>query len=376
MRFRTALLESQSEATVEGILVVARDGRLASWNRRFRELTGLADEVLEGMTGEDLLELLRDRVAQPEVLLAQAADLRDHPEGAIHNSLELLDGRVLDSHTARLRAPTGEDFGWAWYLRDVTAERLAQLTLVEANANLAALAGTLQESLLPPELPWVPGLELAARFRPLGAGVEVGGDFYDAYETARNDWAVVMGDVCGKGPEAARVTALARYTLRAAAIQARRPRVVLGVLNDALLRQQPDGRFCTVSYLRLRPGAGGVHAVLASAGHPLPLRLGHDGRVGSLGHTGPLLGVLPTVNLRDHSVTLRPGEVVVLYTDGVTEARGADGEFGEERLREVLAGCSGFHAADVADAVDQAVSAHLGGRPRRDDMALLVLRVR
>ncbi|MHB8671212.1 MAG: PP2C family protein-serine/threonine phosphatase, partial [Acidimicrobiales bacterium] len=315
-------------------------------------------------------------VADPEAFLAQARHLRSHPEGSTRNTLELKDGRVLDSHTARLRGVAGEDFGWAWYLRDVTAERQAQLTLVHANANLAALAGTLQESLLPPELPWIQGLELAARFRPFGAGIEVGGDFYDAYETARNDWAVVIGDVCGKGPEAARVTALARYTLRAAAISARRPRVVLGVLNDALLRQQPDGRFCTVAYLRLRPGAGGVRAVVASGGHPLPLRVGHDGRVASLGHAGPLLGVLPTVSLRDHTVTLRPGEILVLYTDGVTEARGEDGEFGEERLREVLAGCSGLHPSEVADAVDEAVSNHMGGRPRRDDMALLVLRVR
>src|SRR5262249_59724400 len=110
------------------------------------------------------------------------------------------------------------------------------------------IAGTLQRSLLPPSLPEIPGVAVAARFRPAGAGDEVGGDFYDIFEMGRGRWGIVVGDVCGKGAAAATVTALARYTLRATAIHGHDPKEILGVLNEALLRHGPDQRFCTVAF--------------------------------------------------------------------------------------------------------------------------------
>ena len=115
----------------------------------------------------------------------------------------------------------------------------------------AYIARTLQESLLPSELPDIPGIETAARFRPTGEGNEMGGDFYDLFASGRRGWTVVIGDVCGKGPDAAAVTALARYTLRAAAMRERLPSRGLHVLNEALLRQRADRRFCTVAYAYL-----------------------------------------------------------------------------------------------------------------------------
>ena len=136
------------------------------------------------------------------------------------------------------------------------AEELARrcATAVE-NARLygerAYIARTLQESLLPSELPEIPGIETAARFRPTGEGNEMGGDFYDLFSSGGRGWTVVMGDVCGKGPDAAAVTALARYTLRAAAMRERLPSRGLHVLNEALLRQRTDRRFCTVAYAYL-----------------------------------------------------------------------------------------------------------------------------
>jgi serine phosphatase RsbU (regulator of sigma subunit) len=115
------------------------------------------------------------------------------------------------------------------------------------------IAWTLQQSLLPPALPDIPGFEVAALYRPAGEGYEVGGDFYDVFETADRAWALVVGDVCGKGPEAAAITGLARHTIRAIAMHDRRPCKVLRSLNEALLGEAWTDRFCTVCYVRLRP---------------------------------------------------------------------------------------------------------------------------
>src|SRR5436305_6224251 len=118
--------------------------------------------------------------------------------------------------------------------------------------ELSHIARTLQHSLLPPQLPDIPAIEIAARFRPTGEGNDVGGDFYDVFETAEGDWALVMGDVCGKGADAAALTGLSRHTIRTAAMQERDPSKVLTMLNDAIILQD-TGRFCTVAYARLEP---------------------------------------------------------------------------------------------------------------------------
>ena len=134
-----------------------------------------------------------------------------------------------------------------------------------------------------------------------------------------------MGDVCGKGPDAAAVTALARYTLRAAAMRERLPSRSLGLLNEALLRQRDDRRFCTVAYAYLEPLAEGARIGFASGGHPLPLLLRADGTVQAVGEPGTLLGVLPDPSFEDRSLSLAPGDALVFYTDGVIEGRGPNG---------------------------------------------------
>src|SRR3954452_13517092 len=169
-------------------------------------------------------------------------------------------------------------------------------------SDRAYIARTLQQSLLPIELPDIPGIETAARFRPTGEGNEVGGDFYDLFQTGSRGWTVVMGDVCGKGPDAAAVTALARYTLRAAALGERLPSRSLGLLNEALLRQRTDRRFCTVAYASLEPLAEGARVGFASGGHPLPLVLRANGTVEAVGAPGTLLGVVPDPSFEDRSL--------------------------------------------------------------------------
>ncbi|HEX6584818.1 MAG TPA: SpoIIE family protein phosphatase [Thermoleophilaceae bacterium] len=235
------------------------------------------------------------------------------------------------------------------------------------------IARTLQESLLPIELPDIPGVEAAARFRPTGEGNEVGGDFYDMFETGNRGWAIVMGDVCGKGPDAAAVTALARYTLRAAAMRERLPSRSLTVLNEALLRQRNDRRFCTVAYAYIEKLERGARVGVACGGHPLPLLLRGDGSVEAVGEPGTLLGVVPDPDLEDRAVTLEPGDALVFYTDGVIESRG-DSHIDERRLAELVATCAGAGADAIAAKVEEAAVLSQGGHPR-DDIAVLVLRV-
>ncbi len=258
--------------------------------------------------------------------------------------------------------------------RELALRCAAAIENARLYAERAYIASTLQKSLLPAELPDIPGVEAAARFRPTGAGTEVGGDFYDLFATGRRGWTVVMGDVCGKGPDAAALTALARYTLRAAAMRERLPSRSLGVLNEALLRQRDDRRFCTVAYAYLEMTAEGARVGLASGGHPLPLLLHPDGTVEPVGVPGTLLGIVPDPRLEDRSVSLLPGDALVFYTDGVIEPRGADGSLDEDSLAGLLASCAGQGADAIAATVEEAAMDANSGQ-RRDDIAVLVLRM-
>jgi serine phosphatase RsbU (regulator of sigma subunit) len=238
------------------------------------------------------------------------------------------------------------------------------------------IATTLQRSLLPPALPRIPGLDVAARHRPMdmGDGVEVGGDFYDLFAAGRS-WVAAIGDVCGKGIDAAALTSLARHTLRALARDDPAPGVTLERLNDAIVAERGlAARFLTVACARVVPDGAGVAATAASAGHPLPLVVRASGRVEPLGRPGTLLGPLADVRVHEETTRLAPRDALVLYTDGVTESRRDGVMFGEERLASLLSGVAGRAAGEIADAVERAASAHHGG-PLDDDLALLVLRV-
>jgi serine phosphatase RsbU (regulator of sigma subunit) len=259
------------------------------------------------------------------------------------------------------------------------AEDLARRAAVAIdNARLyserARIARTLQDSLLPPELPTIPGIEVAARYVPAGEGIDVGGDFYDLFDLGGGAWSIVMGDVCGKGPDAAALTALARYTLRATADRSPLPSDALRLLNDAVLRQRSDGRFITVAYVRLAPnGDGGRRATVSTGGHPPPIVLRADGRAEPVGAPGTLLGVIPDPDLSDQVVDLHPGDALFLYTDGVTEAHAPDHIMDAGDIARLLEDCGG-DAADLVKCVEDAVRA-LGPGPPGDDIAMLALRV-
>jgi sigma-B regulation protein RsbU (phosphoserine phosphatase) len=239
------------------------------------------------------------------------------------------------------------------------------------------LADALQASLLPPNAPELPGMELATRYLAGELGLKVGGDFFDVFRLASNDWGIVLGDACGKGARPASLAALSRWTIRAASVHQFTPSGILREVNTALLADDDglDGHFCTAVFSRLQLDTCGAWLTLSSAGHPLPVLVRRSGRVDQRGRTAVPLGMFEHIEPVDERVGLGPGDALVLYTDGITEARNVTGEpFGEERLLTTLRELTGASADDMADGVVEAAREFSGGR-FEDDVAVVVVRV-
>ncbi len=261
-----------------------------------------------------------------------------------------------------------------WSLVEALAQRIA-LAVDGAlqYRERAHVAQTLQASLLPAALPDIPGATVAAEYVAAGGGMDVGGDFYDVFALDDGAWILVIGDVLGKGAEAAAVTALARYTVRAVAGRSPSPAATLAALNDEMLRQRnPDRRFVTAVLARLEPHAdGGARLVVASGGHPPPVLLRAAGNAEVVPCPGTLLGVEHDARSYDREIELVPGDTLVLYTDGVTEAR-RDRPLTPEDLGAALRSSALDGAAAVAREVVQL--AEVGGAGAlRDDLAVLVV---
>ncbi|MFF0449340.1 SpoIIE family protein phosphatase [Streptomyces sp. NPDC004609] len=255
--------------------------------------------------------------------------------------------------------------------------RRAALALDNARlySERMAISQSLQRSLLPPESPQIPGVEVEVIYRAAGEGNEVGGDFYDVFPIRDGAYGFAIGDVCGTGPEAAAVTGLARHALRLLAREGFGGPAVLERLNAAILDEGARSRFLTLLYGELWPQEdGSAQLKLVCAGHPLPLRLRQDGTVEAAAEPQPLLGVMEDLELYEQMVTLAPGDVLLCVTDGVTERREGTRMLGDEGLTEVLTGCTGLTAGAVASRVLRAVE-RFAAEPASDDMAILALRI-
>jgi PAS domain S-box-containing protein len=370
---------------------------------------GGALRVLAVATADPALEALAWELAQeyrpaadnesgtPKVLRTGAIDVQlditqeEVDEGAEDaRQLELL--RALGVRhvvTAPLQTPSGT-LGTLGCMLGHSGRRFTpeDVELVGALASRAALhlnnarlytersriAEDLQESLRPRQLPVIPGVELAGRYRAAGRENEVGGDFYDVFPTDDDAWTAVVGDVSGKGSEAAALTALVRHSLRAASMLGVRPAAALELVNRLLLADPQGSRFCTVVYARMRRTPGTLRLRFANGGHMSPLLLRADGQVERVETgRGPLVGGVAGLVFREDTLELAPGDLVLLYTDGVTEVSRRDLDFGERDLRETLRAHTGASAEAVVAAVEARAVALQDGEPR-DDIAVIAIR--
>jgi integral membrane sensor domain MASE1/anti-sigma regulatory factor (Ser/Thr protein kinase) len=241
-----------------------------------------------------------------------------------------------------------------------------------AERRAQQLAHELQTALLPPQLPEIPQFEAAGWYRAGMQGQEAGGDFYDVFKASPGRWIAVIGDVCGKGPEAASLTALARYTLRAVGRQAASPSVALRALNEAVLEQRSDNRFLTAVLVQLDVASPAYGVALSNGGHPPPLLVRAGGGIEEVvGDGGMLLGIYAEPELVDQRLELLPGDALVLFTDGLVERRDPlDDPAG--RIRELLRASAGASATETAARLGQlALSDDVKAD---DDVAVVVLR--
>jgi len=383
--FYSALVDDNAEDLYEnapcGYLSTLLDGTIVKVNATFERWTGHARADLVGQrTFASLLSaggrIFHETHYAP--LLRMQGRARE-----IAMDVVCVDGTRLPVlvNAVVKEEPSGQPALVRTALFDATERRKYELELVEARrraeeseARAQLLTATLQQSLVPPSAPEIPGLDVVAAYRPAGTGIELGGDFSDVFPMPGRSWGIVIGDVRGKGVEAATVATLARHTLRAAAMRTSQPRIALRTLHQTLESEGAE-RFCTAAFARIRSWHEGTYRfVVASGGHPLPLRATADGDVVPLGVHGSLLGVLDRPAFTDTVVELHPGDVVVFYTDGVPEGRRGREFYGDERLVEQLRTLRPRGAAAVADGIVEDVVSFQGGIPR-DDIALVVIGV-
>jgi len=370
-RARTS--EVLKAAVVDGaldcVITIDGDGRILEFNPAAEATFGHRREDVLGQEMAGLLIPENMRAGHRAGLQRQVAG---EPSRILNQRLELTaqraGGELFPIELTALRLPGEGPPVFAAFLRDITARATAE-------RERAELALTLQQALLPPHLPEIEGLELAAWFQPGSEGLLIGGDFYDALPSGHGQCQLIIGDVVGKGAVAATIASQARHTLRAAALTIESPAEVLRTLNASLLRDAERVLpMCSVAMAWVNLlSHGGPMATVASGGHPLPMVVNRDGTVRTVGTPGTILGVGSKATVEPVSVPLQAGDLLVLYTDGVTEVETPDGRLGPERLAEVLAGAAGGSAQDVVDRVSAVVAPE--GRRSTDDAALLVARV-
>ena len=323
-----------------GYLTVAPDGVIVKVNQTFLRWTGYTrEELVDRQQFPDLLRSDGKEYYETQLvpLLNRQGELREislDVRTASDGTLSVLVNATLARH---------ED-GMPRLIRlaimDATERREyeRELVLARHRAEVAQdqavdLARTLQDTLLPPALPTIPGLDLAAVYRPAGDGSQVGGDFYDVFQVGTDDWVVVLGDVCGKGVRAAVVTSLVRHTLRAVTVMEADPARVLHTLNAVMLDSREDDRFCTVILIRLTRRADEWTVSMAAGGHAPPL-LVRGGEIESVPfEAGSLMGVFDDAEYTSTTFALQAGDALLLHTDGSSEGRSGASFFGDERLR-------------------------------------------
>jgi sigma-B regulation protein RsbU (phosphoserine phosphatase) len=284
-------------------------------------------------------------------------------------------GATYGALTVAVRGGDGFDPEGIAALEEFSLRVAGALDTTRALAESRHVAAVLSRELSPPALPSLPGVELASYYSVAFEAEALGGDFYDVHggpadQEPDGHWTAVVGDVCGKGVEAAVLTGKVRQTIRTAALIDRHPGQVLGLANRVLVADEET--FVTAICARGHSDETGVHLEIAAAGHPEPLVVRLDGSVEQVAVAGTVLGLLPDAVYAAVRIDLAPGETCLFFTDGVAEAPGHRGRFGDDRMREVLLDTGPCDVRAQVESVAMALSAHLGDRPH-DDIAILAV---
>lgn len=277
-------------------------------------------------------------------------------------------GRGFGALTLARRGTGGFNQDALSFLEEVAHSIAVTLDATRNLADSRRVAGVLSRDLAPPSLPEKPGARMAKYYRVAFEHEALGGDFYDVHGSDE-DWTAVLGDVCGKGVEAAVLTGRVRQAVRTAALVDRSPASVLDLVNRVLVAEG-DGTFVTAVCTRVRRRDDRLVLSVAAAGHPPPYVLRGDGGLDQVPAEGTVLGLFDDHDYAETEVVLGPGDICLLFTDGVLEAPGFEEQFGEERLERVLAGAPRGDVGAVVETVAMALAEHVGDRAH-DDIAIL-----
>ena len=368
--------------SVASTVVAAVDPAVAAGVQRMREefpldmrsehpvaqvLAGHAPRAISDLTQDGALERAAQSVEHEQFMreagYARAAVFPLVARGRTRGAISFL----------QLRGDARHDRSLLAVLEDMAGRGAMAFDNARLYAERAEVARTLRRSLMPALLPAIPGLELASHFRPSGAGNEVGGDFYDVFAGPEGCW-LVVGDVCGKGAEAAALTGFLRHTTAAYAREGIGPGRVLSQVKRTMIDQDFDGRFATAIVARMRWRGPQVELTVALAGHPAALVVrAADRSAAELGGSGALLGVFADAAIEEVSTMLEPGDALALYTDGLPEAHAPTRMISTGEMIDRLSAKAPVSARQAIDALLELLGSEDGVR---DDIAILSARVR
>jgi len=390
LKFKSALLETQREASIDGILVVDSAGKMISFNRRFVEMWGIPDEVIATGSDERALQSVRDKLADPQAFMARVQYLYDHRDETSRDEIPLRDGRTFDRYSAPVIGADGTHYGRVWYFRDITKRKQVEEALQRAHdeaqaarARDAEIGAVIQRTLLLSLPPTASADFQTAALAVPSSGID--GDFYEFLLHPNRCLDIIFGDVMGKGVPAALLSAgtkteflrsLVHLLVGSPRGHIPQPADIVNRVHQVLTQHLLDlDSFVTLSYVRFDAPASKVTLVDCGS-TKLIRRAGDTGRIDCLSGFNLPLGSAASEVYAEATFDYAPNDLFVLYSDGVTEARNPAGEeYGLERLCDLIARRTDLDSQQLAKSISEAVTGFVGSRSLADDLTCVVLKM-